>query len=271
MKANAILEHFRSLTQGLAPEDSVDRFIIGDPEKEVSHIGVTWMSTFANVREAVARGLQLLLTHEPTFWVHANELATVESWPPDSLKRQAADRKRRFIEENGLVIVRIHDAWDAMPEIGIPWAWARHLGLGVKPARVSENGFQHRYDLAPLPLEEFARRVAARTAVLGESAVQVVGPPDRIVSKIGTGTGCYCNIELFQQMGCDVSIICDDSNWYWEWVQFAADNDHAVIRVNHGVSEEPGMITLTDYLNQTLPVSAEYIPHGSTFRLVGKL
>lgn len=99
--------------------------------------------------------------------------------------------------------------------------------------------------------------------------MQVVGPPDLIVSKVGIGTGCYCDLETFQQMGCDVSIICDDSNWYWEGMQFAADNNHAVIRVNHGVSEEPGMITLTDYINQTLPVSAVHLPHGATFRLVG--
>jgi len=271
MKARAILDHFRSITDWIKPEDSVDRIIIGDPETEVIRLGVTWMSTFRNVREAVARGCQMLITHEPTFWVHANEVDTVETWPPDSIKRQAAERKQRYIEENGLVIVRIHDAWDVMPVIGIPWAWARHLGLGVKPAGVSENGFQHRYDITPLPLDEFARRVASKTAVLGEPAVQVVGLPDQVISKVGIGTGCYCDLELFQQMGCDVSIICDDSNWYWEWVQFAADNEHAVIRVNHAVSEEPGMITLTDYINQTLPVTAEYITQGSTFRLVGHL
>ena len=30
------------------------------------------------------------------------------------------------------------------------------------------------------------------------------------------------------------------------------------------------MITLTQYINDTLPVSAEYIPHGAPFRLVGQ-
>ncbi|MCJ7797970.1 MAG: Nif3-like dinuclear metal center hexameric protein, partial [Thermoleophilia bacterium] len=234
----------------------------------VTRVGVTWMSTFAKVREAVARGCELLITHEPTFWVHANELETVASWPADSVKRQAADRKCRFIEESGLVILRIHDAWDAMPEIGIPGAWAKHLGFEGMPAAMIEPGFQQRYDIAPIALDQFARRVGERTALLGEPAVQVVGPPDKVVSKVGIGTGCYCDLEKFQQMGCDVSIICDDSNWYWQWVQFAADNDHCVIRVNHGTSEEPGMITLTKYINDTLPVTAEHIPHGSTFRLV---
>jgi hypothetical protein len=30
------------------------------------------------------------------------------------------------------------------------------------------------------------------------------------------------------------------------------------------------MVTLADYINETLPgVSAEHLPHGATFRLVG--
>jgi len=272
VKAQHILDHFRSITRWIAPEQSVDRIIIGNPDADVSRVAVTWMASFRAVRDAVGRGCPMLITHEPTFWVHANEVATLESWPADSSKRQAADRKRKFIEEHRLVILRVHDAWDAMPDIGIPFAWARYLELGQTPAAVSDNTFQHRYDIAPLPLDDLARRVAAKTTALGEPAVQVVGPGDSTVSKVGIGTGCYCDLEVFQGLGCDASVICDDSNWYWEGIQFAADSGHCVIRVNHGVSEEPGMITLTEYVNEHLPgVAAEHIPHGSSFRLVGRI
>lgn len=272
MTVNDIRKHFLSIGDWVDPETTVDRIIIGDPSTDVRRVAVTWMSTFEALRAAVARGCQLVITHEPTFWVHANEVATVEGWDPSTVKRQAADRKRRYIEEHNLVIMRVHDAWDGMPEIGIPWAWARHLGFAGKPAAVSAVSYQQRYDIDPVPLDELARRVAAKTAALGEPAVQVVGPPDQVVSKVGLGTGCYCNLPTFHDLGCDVSIICDDSNWYWEDIQFAADNDHGIIRVNHGTSEEPGMVTLTDYINRNLRgVTAEHLPHGSTFRLVGSL
>jgi putative NIF3 family GTP cyclohydrolase 1 type 2 len=269
VKAKDVREHFLSVADWLDAEKTVDRTILGDPEADITHILVTWISSFRAVREAVQRRCQMVITHEPTFWVHANEVESMEQWEPDSSNRQLGERKRRYIEDNGLVILRVHDAWDSMPEIGIPWAWARHLGLGRKPAAVSENGFQHRYDIDVVALDELARRVAAKTAAFGEPAAQVVGPADHLVSKVGIGTGCYCDLSVFQQMGCDVSIICDDSNWYWEGIQFAADNDHAVIRVNHGVTEEPGMVTLTNYINDTIPgVRAEHLPHGSSFRLV---
>jgi putative NIF3 family GTP cyclohydrolase 1 type 2 len=270
MKAADIHAHFLTAADWVDPDNTVDRIIVGDPETEVSRVLVTWISSFQAVREAVVRGCQMVITHEPTFWTHANELAAVGEWDADSLKDQVADCKRRYIEEHGLVILRIHDAWDAWPEIGIPWAWARHLELGAEPAAQIERGYQQRYDIEPVTLDDLARRIAARTALLGEPAVQVVGPPDKMVSKVGIGTGCYCDVSLFQELGCDVSIVCDDGAWYWQDLQFAADADHAIIRVNHGTSEEPGMVSLADYVNSSLPgVAAEHLPHGPCFRLVG--
>jgi hypothetical protein len=157
-----------------------------------------------------------------------------------------------------------------MPEVGIPWAWARFLGLGDVPAATARGGYQHRYDIDPVPVDAFARLVAARTARLGEPWIQVTGDGDRLVSKIGVGTGCACDQAVFRQMGCELSIVCDDGSCYWENIQRSADLGHAVIRVNHGTSEEPGMVTLTQYINDHVPdVEATHRPHGSTFRLVG--
>ncbi len=84
------------------------------------------------------------------------------------------------------------------------------------------------------------------------------------------GTGCGCNIQVYLDMGCDCSIVCDDGSCYWSGIQRAQELNHPVIRVNHGTSEEPGMVTLTQYINEELDgLEAEHLPHGSTFRLVG--
>jgi len=261
MKAREIVEHFLSLADWVDRENTVDGVILGDPQKEVSSVLVTWISSLAAVREAVRRGVDALITHEPTFWKHRNEHENMDA-------SDLARSKRRTIEEAGLVVIRNHDAWDRMPEVGIPWAWAAFLGFEGPPAAVGANGYQHRYDIEAVPLEVFARRVAERTARLGEPHVQVVGDPEQTVSKIGVGTGCCCSIPAFQEIGCDLSIVCDDGSVYWSGIRQAADGGHAVIRVNHGTSEEPGMRTLTDYLNEHLPLRATHLPHGSCFRLV---
>lgn len=269
MTPAALLQHLHSLAPWLDPETTVDRIVIGDPEAEIGRVLVTWMSTFDACRAAVARNCQLIVTHEPTFWSHQDEIAT-SAGVAHPVWQAAFARKRQFIADHRLVILRCHDVWDFMPEIGIPFAWARFLGLGDTPVAMSGNRALHRYHLEPLTVDDLARRVAAKTAALGEPAVQVVGDGARLVSKIGVGTGCYCNPVEMQHLGCDLSIVCDDGNWYWENLQCSSDNDHPVIRVNHGTSEEPGMRSLSDYLSRVFPhLAVEFLPHGSCFRLVG--
>jgi putative NIF3 family GTP cyclohydrolase 1 type 2 len=209
----------------------------------------------------VKEDCRLLVCHEPTFWDHSNDR-------PESDRRSEA--KLKFAEENRLVILRNHDCWDRWPAIGIPWAWARFLGLEGEPEVVSDRGYQHRYDISPLPLDDFARQVAERCGQAGEPVVQVSGPVSSVVSKIGIGTGCGCRIETYLEMGCDCSIVCDDGSTYWAGIQKSLDLGYPVIRVNHGTSEEPGMKTMTDYINENIEdLRATLLPHGSMFRLVG--
>lgn len=261
MKVSAILEHFLSRASWLDRRTTVDRVIAGDAERDVDRCYVTWMPGMRELRQMVERDVPLVICHEPTFWNHANDRPNEDP---------ATQEKLRFINDHGLVVLRTHDCWDRWPEIGIPWAWAQFLGFSGRPERIGAEGYQHRYDIAPAPLDALAKRVAERCRTLGEPAVQVTGPGDRLVSRIGIGTGCCCKIATFIEMGCHCSVICDDGSWYWSNIQRAQDLDHVVIRVHHGTSEEPGMVTLTKYVNENLPgLRAELLPHGCTFHMVG--
>jgi len=261
MKVRDILEHFLSRADWIDRETTVDRVIVGDAGIEVGSCLVTWMPSFRVLRRMVERDMRLLVCHEPTFWNHLDER------PANDAEIQ---KKLNFIQEHDLVILRNHDCWDRWPDVSIPWAWAGFLGLGSKPVTVGADGYQHRYDIDPVPLETFARHVAGRCASLGEPLVQVIGNASQVVSRIGIGTGCGCDIPTFQQMDCDCSIVCDDGSVYWAGIQRAEECEHPVIRVNHGTSEEPGMVTLTEYLNTHFDgLCAEHLPHGSSFHLVG--
>lgn len=261
MKVREILEHFLSRSDRVDRETTVDQVIAGDPEADVDHCLVTWMPSFNVLRQMVERNVRLLIAHEPTFWNHRADRATDD---PSSQEKLA------YIRDHDLIILRNHDCWDRWPDVGIPWAWARFLGFEGPPAAVSEDIHHHRYDIEPIPLEALARRVAERCASLGEPIVQVTGDGSQPVSRIGVGTGCGCSIPIYQGLGCDCSLVCDDGSSYWSSIQRAEDFSHPVIRVNHGTSEEPGMATLTAYINANIDgVQAEHVPHGCTFRLVG--
>lgn len=261
MKVIEIREHFLSRAGWVDPERTVDRVIVGDPERDVDRCLVVWMPSLAALQYAADEGFPLVICHEPTFWNHRDEQ------PPDN---RILQEKLRFIRDHDLTILRNHDCWDRWPEVGIPWAWAKFLGFEGKPSRVSASRFQHRYDIPAVPLDALALRVAARCGALGEAAVQVIGDGEATVSRIGVGTGAACRIEEFLNLECDCSIVCDDGTRYWDQIQMAADMGHAVVRVNHGTSEEPGMATLAAYINEHLPgVRARHLPQGCGYRLVG--
>lgn len=261
MMVQDILDHFLSRAEWVDRAKTVDRVIAGNANQDVDRCLVTWISSMRALRESARRGVPLVITHEPTFWNHRDERPALDA---------AVREKARFIEENGLSVVRLHDTWDRWPGDGIPWAWARFLELGTAPVAVGRAGYQHRYDIPPMALSELAGRVARRCASLGEPAVQVTGDPKQKVSRVGIGTGCCCDIAAFIGMGCDCSVVCDDGSTYWSVIQRCEDLGHPVIRVNHGTSEDPGMASLAAYINRALGgLRAEHLPHGSTFRLMG--
>jgi putative NIF3 family GTP cyclohydrolase 1 type 2 len=261
MKAKEVLDHFLSRANWIDRADTVDRIIIGDPEKEIRRCAVTWSPSFAAIRAAVKAKADLLLVHEPTFWDHRDV-------SPET-KPECAE-KLAFLLKHKLVIIRNHDCWDAWPEIGIPWTWAKFLGLEGLPAVVGPHSYQQRYDIKPIAFGKFAAGVAKCTAKIGEPVIEAAGDLKKPVSKIGIGTGCYCNVFKFIELGCDCCIVCDDGeNNYWRAVQYAEDIGVSVITVNHGTSEEPGMVTLAQYLRQSFPsLTVEHLPHGACFRLV---
>jgi putative NIF3 family GTP cyclohydrolase 1 type 2 len=261
MKVKDILDHFLSRADWVDRQKTVDRVIFGDPEEDVSSCLVTWMPSFDALRILDRKGLKLMICHEPVFWDHHDK-------DPDSNPRTSA--KLGFIRSKGLTVLRIHDSWDRWPDLGIPFAWARFLGFEGAPTSVGANGYQHRYDVDPITVGEIAMRIAGKCAKIAEPLVQVTGDMDAEVSRIGIGTGCGCSIEAYMDMGCDCSVVCDDGSSYWAGIQMARDLDHPVIRVNHGTSEEPGMVTLTDYVNDSMEgVEAKHLPHGCSFRLTG--
>jgi len=253
MKAREILHHFNSQATWVDRHPTVDRILLGDPDRDVRTVLVTWMSTMKAIRYAVENGFDLLMTHEPTFWIHDNEVEKLDAKEESAAKLATAALKRRLVEESGLVVERNHDCWDRYPDIGIPWALAQHLGMKGLPFATGNRGFQLAYEIGPTRADELAERIAARTVALGDPYVQRFGDGRKIVRRLGIGTGCACRPDVFLEMGCDAAVVCDDGCRYWSDVSWAVDSGMPLFRVGHGTSEEPGMVSLTKYINDSLP------------------
>jgi putative NIF3 family GTP cyclohydrolase 1 type 2 len=262
MKAREMRDQFLEHAPWVDREHTGDKVLIGDPETDVDRCLVCWMADLAALREAVRRGVRLVVCHEPVILQHG------EDKPEGHPAR--FDAKRRFAEDHGLIILRNHDAWDAWPGDGIPWSWAKFLGLEGEPVAMGPNNWQHRYDIPPVPFGHFATGVAARTTAIEQPIIELSGAADQLVSKIGIGTGCFCDVFTYLELGCDCCVVCDDGSNYWRGVQFAEDRGVPVICVNHATSEEPGVAGMARYINQHFDgITAEHLPQGCRFRLVG--
>lgn len=259
MQAGAILEHFLSKASWVDRSTTVDRIILGEAGKEINKILVSWMSTMPAVRYAIDNGFDMLMTHEPTFWIHRNEIESLDCKSECNAKLAAAQDKRKLIEDSGLVVIRNHDVWDRIPDVGIPWALARFLGLNSQPYSIGSDGYLLAYGIDEINMVDLAAKISKLTAGLGDPVVQLFGCKSSKITKLGIGTGCFCYPDLFMDMGCNGAIVCDDGCLYWKDISWALETGLPLIRIGHGTSEEPGMSSLTDYINENLVgISAEH-------------
>jgi putative NIF3 family GTP cyclohydrolase 1 type 2 len=250
MNTNDIREHLLSRAPWVDRERTVDTVKAGDPARQVHTVGVGWISSIENLRRAHELGCDLFITHEPTFWEHAAPELRGRSVEPGLTKQ-------RFLDEAGMVVLRVHDIWDNWPEIGIRDSWARGLGLTEFLAE-DETRWHAVYAIAETTLREFARYIARKVQVLGQDSVQVIGDPEMRVSRPALGVGCGGPDTDMIALGADVLIVCFDGASYWQARQRFSELGVAVITVEHGTSEMWGLENLARYLRETFPALTVY-------------
>src|ERR1700684_4072050 len=88
--------------------DTVDTVKAGDPTTPVTGIVTTFLDTMEVLKEANRRGLNLVITHEPTFYNHRDDTTFFSDDP-------VYKEKLAFIEQHHMVVFRLHDEIHATP------------------------------------------------------------------------------------------------------------------------------------------------------------
>jgi len=254
LTAEDVNKYLRSLID--VEEPSVDKIIIGDPETTVNKIGTAWMPYWKTCKQAVSEGVNVLIVHEPTFYAHrdleAKEWINIENPGTGQQKYlELRDEKARWIRENGLVIIRCHDVWDKIPEIGIPYAFGQALGFSNDDI-IRRETFYNVYKTEPSPAIEIARSIASFLKIAGQPGVAFYGDEGYTVRSVGVGTGCICNPMDYMQLQPDLFIAIDDTVRTWIQTTYAEDTGKPLVVVNHGTSEEFGMKLLNEHLTEEL-------------------
>lgn len=243
-------------------KDTVDTFKAGNPDTVVTGVAVTMMATMDVLERASAKGLNFVITHEPTFYAH---LDTPEGIPESD---PVWAEKRAFIEKHGLVVWRFHDHWHMRKPDGIEAGVVRVLGW----EKFQRPDNQYLFVMPEMTLKELAEQLSRK---LDSSVVRVVGEPEMKITKLGLSPGAAgSQREIHALEQDDVQVLLVGETREWETVEYAADavsegRNKALIVLGHVPSEQPGMEECARWLKgfvKNLPV--EFVPAKQPFWVV---
>jgi len=222
-------------------KDTVDTFKAGNPGTVVTGVAVTMMATMDVLQRASAQGLNLVITHEPTFYAHVDRPEGIGESDP------VWAEKRAFIEKHGLVVWRFHDHWHMRKPDGIEAGMVHALGW----EKFQRPDNEYLFVMPETTVRELAEQVAKK---LDSPVVRVVGDGQLKVRKVGfspVAAGSEREMQALEQDDVEVLIVGETREW--ETVEYAADavsqgRKKALIVIGHVPSEQAGMEECTRWL-----------------------
>ena len=261
LTATQVMQRIIAATGAAPPPDTVDTLKAGDPNTVVTGIVTTFMDTYPVLEQAVARGKNLIITHEPTFYNH-----------PDNLSPLAADpvqqQKLAYIREHHLVVWRFHDTWHMRQPDGILAGMVEQFGWKQYQ---SSTDPQH-FTMPATTVRKVAESLQLRT---GARAIRIVGDPAMTVTEVELMPGASGSDRQIKALEQDnVQLLVAGESREWETVPYVVDaaaqgRHKALILLGHEISEEAGMDECARWLRTLLPgMPIEFIPAGEPFHTV---
>lgn len=227
-----------------------DTLITGEWDNEVTGIFSTFMATVDVINDAIAKGANLIITHEPTYYTSADET----DWLIDD---EVYLQKQKLFEENKISIWRFHDHMHMMKPDLIYAGIDKELNWDGY--RITDK--QHCYRVPRSTLKDLATYLKEKLDV---KVVRIIGNEEAEIMRVGllVGGGSLglgsekMPMELMQKENLDV-IVCGD---ILEWTLCAYVRDACQLGMNksliilgHNRTEEAGMKHLRGWLQSLFP------------------
>lgn len=231
---------------GLPPaKETVDGFKASHGGHLVTGIATTFLATMDTLREAHAKGLNFIVTHEPTFY---NHLDLIESYTNDPV----ALEKIRFITEHKLMVWRFHDHTHWVPQDMIMRGISETLGWG-KPTWTTHRKC---FTIPEKTVGELALDIKTATQA---TAIRIAGKLDMKCQNIGISVGSPVaeNIfELLRDPKINVVMTGETAEWVFTeyvWDMIGQGRNIAMMFLGHRNSEELGVRWVARWLGTQFP------------------
>lgn len=226
-------------------DETCDQLMVGSFDMEVTGIATTFMATIEVIKEAINQGINMIITHEPTWYTGHDETF----WLKDDL---IYHQKLALIEENNIAIWRFHDHMHMAEEDGILRGVIKELQW--QDYIMPEN--KHCFQVPKMSVESLCEYLKEKLDI---KMVRLVGKRKDVIERIGLFVGGFSlgfgteqfPMEIIQNANLDVVICGDILEWtICPYIRDASElgMNKAMIVIGHERSEEAGMKHLVDWL-----------------------
>jgi putative NIF3 family GTP cyclohydrolase 1 type 2 len=254
------------------PGLDTDTFKYGDPSTPVTGIVFTFQATFDVLKKTVAARKNFVISHERLFWEQLDDIRTLRHdapfEPAGSLETEGVFlAKRKYCEENGLVVWRFHNHQHLLKPDPIMAAITARLGWQqyVVPVQGQMIGFA--YAIPETPLREVARHVAQS---IETRDVRVIGDPNLPVRRVGIGA--HKLIEILKPLQTNDAVMmsepqdCDAFPYLRDGIALGLPHPKGLIAIPHERFEEWAEQDAPAWLKPLVPeVPIEFISAGQPY------
>jgi putative NIF3 family GTP cyclohydrolase 1 type 2 len=256
-KVQDIIDIILKEIPGAPFKDTVDTIKSGRGDQQVTAIVTTMFPTVKVIEEASRIKANFIIAHEPSFYNHKDDT----NWVPTN---EILRKKQLLLKQNDIAIWRFHDYWHSYVPDGIGHGFLINTGW-LKYYRPGRMTIQ-------LPSISLKDLILHLQKTLGIAHMRFIGDPEQqcqFISLIPGAAGGQEQISLVETDRPDVLIVGEVREW--ETAEYIRDGRQlgsktALIILGHGVSEEPGMEWLVEWLKPKVPgLPISHIPSGDPF------
>jgi len=258
LTASDVLERIKGEVTCPWSEETVDTFKSGNPSDGVTGIACTFMATVDVLKEAAAKGLNLIITHEPTYYNHLDSRERLENDPVYAAKQE-------IIDKNNLIIFRFHDHWHRTDPDGIYVGMTRKMVWDSYLVEGESNLFEFP-GISLIHVTEHLKEV------FPEANLRIIGDPNLKIERAAFSAGAPGSAAHFRllQRG-DLNLLVIGEAPEWETIEYVRDASQAglpmaLVILGHVISEEAGMAYCAEWLQTFIPeVPVAFIEAGDPF------
>jgi putative NIF3 family GTP cyclohydrolase 1 type 2 len=250
----------------------VDGFKYGDPATPVTGIAFTFQANFEVLKKAVQAKKNFVISHERMFWQQLDGIGSIKHDTPfepagSPETEPVIMAKRRYCEENGLVVWRFHDHQHMLKPEPILTGLVAKLGWHDYMVPVQGQMIGTAFAIPETPLKDVARHVARS---LESQSVRVVGDPNLPVKRVGLGA--HKLIEILKPLQTNDVVLmsepqdCDAFPYLRDGISLGLPHPKGLIAVPHERFEECGEEIAPAWLKPLVPeVPIEFISSGDPY------